>query len=160
MDSEASTKRSEDELTSPGTAIGTVSYMSPEQALGKDLDHRTDLFSLGIVLYEMATKSLPFKGESSTETLDSILHKTPLSPIRINPEIPDELERVLQRCLQKDQDTRYQTARDLFAELKSLKRDTDSGKSVPAAPVAATPSRPRQWLWPAVGAAAFLILVL
>jgi serine/threonine protein kinase len=149
----APTIESEEHLTSPGTALGTVAYMSPEQVRCKELDARTDLFSFGAVLYEMATGALPFRGESTGVIFESILNRTPVPPVRLNPDLPPKLDEIIGKCLEKDRNLRYQHASDIRTDLQRLKRDTESTRIVAAQ---ALPDK-RSKLWGVL--AAFIVVI-
>jgi len=148
-----------DHLTSPGSVVGTVAYMSPEQVKGQELDSRTDLFSFGAVLYEMATGALPFRGDTSGLVFDAILNRAPAEPVRLNPDLPSKLREIISKALEKDRDLRYQHAADIRTDLQRLKRDTDSAR-VAVGQQAIPPKKWSRWLAVACGIAVVAVLFM
>jgi TolB-like protein/tetratricopeptide (TPR) repeat protein len=162
QNTQTATTVAEEHLTSPGSALGTIAYMSPEQVRGKELDARSDFFSFGVVLYEMATGTLPFRGDTSGMIFDSILNRAPLPVLRLNPDMPPDLERIINKCLEKDRNLRYQHASDIRTDLQRLTRDTDSRK-LAAVTDSAPVSRKRRLQWvaaAAVGVIAAIVIAL
>ena len=149
-----------DQLTRPGAAIGTPAYMSPEQVRGEELDARTDLFSFGVVLYEMVTRVLPFRGDTTGVIAEAILNRRPVSPVRLNPDLSPKLEEIVNKALEKDRKLRYQSSADIHADLQRLKRDSDSGQANIATAEAGLKPAPESTRWKLIAGAIMLILVL
>src|SRR5579863_925433 len=149
-----------EQLTRPGTAIGTISYMSPEQVRGEELDARTDLFSFGVVLYEMVTGVLPFRGETSGAIAEAILNRKPVAPVRLNPDLPVKLEEVINKALEKDRKLRYQSAAEIRTDLQRLKRDSDTSRSAAATAQVESKTARKSIRWAAVAGATIVVIGL
>src|SRR6204780_67543 len=150
----------DDHLTTPGMALGTVAYMSPDQVRGKELDARSDLFSFGAVLYEMCTGTLPFRGDTTALIFESILNRAPVAPVRLNPDVPPKLEEIIYKALEKDRNLRCQSAAEMRADLQRLKRDTESGKSVANVAEAGASTHSRRLLWRLVTCGAAVLVAV